>query len=145
MEQNTYAILGLKRKRAHVAGSILTLEQQIKALKADLAALDRSLQIMDANIDPSKIKPIKPRKRFKFFRAGEMPRLILDILRTAKEPVLNMDITDTIMRGKELDTGHKDTRKAVESRIRAVMQRLEKAGTVERVGRLRGSKWKVKD
>jgi hypothetical protein len=145
MEQNVYAVFGLKRKRAEVSGLILTLEHQLKTLKADLLALDRSLQIMDATIDPSKIKPLKPRQRFKYFKQGELCRMVLDVLRQAKGPILNMDLTDTIMTAKELDKGHRDTRRAVETRIRATMQRLERAGTVERVGKFRGSKWSVKD
>ncbi|HEY1632074.1 MAG TPA: hypothetical protein VGF56_12230 [Rhizomicrobium sp.] len=47
------------------------------------------------------------------------------------------------MRAKELDLGHKDTRRAVENRVRAAMQRFELKGTVERIGKGRGSQWNL--
>ncbi|HEY1632075.1 MAG TPA: hypothetical protein VGF56_12235 [Rhizomicrobium sp.] len=64
MSENIYAIHGLKRKRGELAGHILTVERQLKDLRHDLAALDRSLQLLDPSIVPARIRPIQPRQRY---------------------------------------------------------------------------------
>jgi hypothetical protein len=143
MSENVYAICGLKRKRGELAGTILTVERQLKDLRGDLTALDRSLQLLDPSIVPARIKPIRPRQRFKYFKSGELPRLLLDTLRKAQDPVLNCDLVEAVMSAKELDPHHKDTRHAVENRVRAAMQRFELKGTVERIGKGRGSQWNL--
>ena len=141
MSENIYAVFGLKRKRGELLGQILTVEGQLKTLRHDLAAVDRSLVLLDPQILPASIKAIKPRQRFKYFKSGELPRLLLDTLRRAGEPVLNHVLVETIMRERQLDPKHPDTRSAVESRVRAAMQRLEVKGTVRRIGKHRGSQW----
>src|SRR5665213_2933473 len=125
MSENIYAIHGLKRKRGAFAGQILTSEQQLKTLRGDLAALDRSLQLLDPTILRARIKPIRPRQRFKFFKSGELPRMLLNILRNTSEPILNFELVDAVLHAKELYSNHRDTRHAVESRVRAALQRLE--------------------
>lgn len=141
MSENVYAVFGLKRKRGELLGQILTVERQLKTLRHDLAAVDRALVLLDPTVLPASIKAIQPRQRFKYFKSGELGRLLFDVLRQAKGPVLNHVIVDGIMRGKSLDPGHRDTRKAVETRIRAALQRLEAKGTVRRIGKHRGCQW----
>ena len=124
MSENIYAVFGLKRKRGELLGQILTVEGQLKTLRRDLAAIDRALVLLDPDIQPSRIKAIRPRQRYKYFKSGELPRLLLDMLRKTNEPVLNHALVDRVMTGKELDPAHTDTRRAVENRVRAAMQRL---------------------
>ena len=145
MSENIYAMHGLRRKRGELAGQILTLEQQLKTLRADMAALDRSLVLLDPSIEPATIKPIKPVQRFKYFRAGELPRIILDILRAEQEPILNYLLVEKVMKAKALDQAHRDTRRAVESRVRSGLERLKDKGIVRRIGKNRGSQWVMSD
>ena len=124
MRENIYAIHGLERKRGELAGQILTLERQLLTLRQDMAALDRSLCLLDPTIKTTHIKPIRPRQRFRYFKSGELSRLLLDTLRKAKEPTLNHALVEAVMRTKELDTQHRDTPLAVEKRVLAAMHRF---------------------
>ena len=60
---NTYAILGLRRKRAHLAGEIEAAEQQIAKQRASLANLDAVILLFDASGDPALIPSIRPKTR----------------------------------------------------------------------------------
>ena len=141
MSENIYAISGLRRKRGELAGQILTLEQQLKTLRADMAALDRSLVLLDPSIVPASIKPIKPVQRFKYFKSGELPRLILGVLRAEPEPILNYLLVEKVMKAKGLDAAHRDTRQAVEGRVRSATYQLEVKGTIRHIGKHRGCQW----
>jgi len=66
---------------------------------------------------------------------------LLDALRKAQSPILNCDLVETIMRGKELDPTHRETRHAVENRVPAALQRLEAKKDVQRIGKHRETKW----
>ena len=141
MEANIYVINGLKRKRGELAGQITVLQANLKALYADLAAIDRSLQMMDPAIVPAKIKAIRPRLRFKHFRSGELPRLILSHLRKATEPVPLYVLIDALMADKALDGSEKALRNAVEKRARAALQRMESKRIAKRLGMGREAQW----
>jgi ABC-type lipopolysaccharide export system ATPase subunit len=47
MYPNAYTISGLKRKRGEIAGQILIVKGQVRLLQDDLAAIDRSLGLLD--------------------------------------------------------------------------------------------------
>ena len=58
--------------------------ERIRVLQDDLAAIDRSLGLLDPSMEPRKIKVLKPTHRFKYFEAGELAKLIFDQLRKAE-------------------------------------------------------------
>ena len=144
MTENIYALHGLRRKRGELAGRLMTLETQIKTLRDDLAAVDRSIRLMDPNCVPARIKPIRPRLRYRFFPATELPRLLMDMFRKATEPLAIHTLVNDAMRFKELDPEHRDTRLAVERRIRAALLRMENKHFIERHGRGSDAAWSLK-
>jgi hypothetical protein len=100
-ENHTFTISGLKRKRGEIAGQIMVVKGQLRTLQDDLAAIDRSLGLLDPSIEPRKIKVLRPTHRFKYFEAGELAKLIFDQLRKAEgKPVLVPAITEAIMDAK---------------------------------------------
>ena len=56
MKDHTFTISGLKRKRGEIAGQLLILEGQARTLRADLAAVDHTLCLLDPTIKPKAIK-----------------------------------------------------------------------------------------
>ena len=68
-EHHTFTISGLKRKRGEIAGQIMVVKGQLRTLQDDLAAIDRSLGLLDPSIEPRKIKVLRPTHRFKYFEA----------------------------------------------------------------------------
>src|SRR5471030_224782 len=114
MTENIYVLNGLKRKRGELGGQIMTAQRNLKALYADLAAVDRALVLMDPTAVPALIKPVKVKQRFRYFRSGELPRMILNHLRTAGEPIPHYALVDAMMAAKQLDATSKPLREAVE-------------------------------
>ena len=73
-------IHGLVRKRSEVAGQLKVAQKAMEAVKDDLAAIDRALEICGYKGNPS---GIAPRTKYKqMFGRSELKRAILDQLRT---------------------------------------------------------------
>lgn len=109
MQENSFTISGLKRKRGEIAGQLMIVEGQAKALRADLAAVDHTLCLLDPTIKPKALKVLRPRHRFKYFEAGELAKLIFDQLRKSDgKPVQVPPLVEAIMDAKGLDKSHND-------------------------------------
>ena len=80
---NTFAIPALKEKRAHIAGRVISLKKQIIKHKHELASLDATITLFEPSYKVGSIKAIKPNRRSKLFKMGELGRLIIDALRRA--------------------------------------------------------------
>ncbi len=80
---NTFAIPALKEKRAHIAGRVISLKKQIIKHKRELASLDATITLFEPTYKVGSIKAIKPNRRSKLFKMGELGRLIIDALRRA--------------------------------------------------------------
>jgi hypothetical protein len=142
MHGHTYTISGLKRKRGEIAGQILIVKGQLGMLQDDLAAIDRSLGLLDPTIETRKIKVLKPTHRFKYFEAGELAKLIFDQLCKAEgKPVQVPAITEAIMDAKGLDKTHRDAVREIAARVLAQLHGLAKRGKIQRIGRRVGVSW----
>ena len=83
-----YAILALRRKRARIAGEVERASDTLAKLRHTLATLDATIRVFEPHSNPELIPAIKPRsKRGLFFRHSEMPRLFIQALREAGEPM----------------------------------------------------------
>ena len=84
---DTLLLAGLRRKRAYLQGEIEAKECQIGCLWDDLETIDRMIRLIDAGIDPSSIKGIRPHQRMESFMQGEITRFCFTALREAGEPL----------------------------------------------------------
>ena len=89
-------ISALRRKRAELAGEILTARRQIEKLRDDLDNIDRTLRVFDPAIRLEKIRPVVRRKGASFFHHGECGRAIMDTLRRSGEPLSAQEIADRL-------------------------------------------------
>jgi hypothetical protein len=141
-KHRTFTISRLKRKRGEIAGQILSVKGQLKMLQADLAAIDRSLGLLDPSIEPRKIRVLKPTHRFKYFEAGELAKLIFAELRkSAGQPVQVPPMVEAVMAAKGLDKSHRDAVREVSARVLAQLHQLAKRGRIQRIGRRVGVSW----
>jgi hypothetical protein len=51
-ENHSFTISGLKRKRGEIAGQLMIVEGQAKALRADLAAVDHTFAFWTPTLSP---------------------------------------------------------------------------------------------
>jgi hypothetical protein len=117
MTENSFTISGLKRKRGEIAGQLFILEGRVRSLRADLAAVDHTLTLLNPSIELKAIKVLKPRHRFKYFEAGELAKLIFEELRkSGGTPVQVPPMVEAIMDAKGLDKSHRDAVREISAR-----------------------------
>jgi hypothetical protein len=134
-----HVVTALRAKHAELAGEIHAGEKRIAQLRADLVHLDATLRLFDPSAKPGAIPTRRPCRRKGWFNDGELPRRILDTLRTSPEPLSANAITASVMAAKSLDAGDGATlimiRKDVQSYLRRQSGALvEPAGRTDRDG-----------
>lgn len=138
------AVEELFKKRAGLTEQRQTLEQQIKQIDSDVAAIDQVARLFD----PSILLTVAPRKRAPAGRSpfsGEnLSAIALKTIREAKEPISTAACSAAIAMDKGL--GEDDPFVAtMSSRISATLSNLEKRGRVRQVGTVDGRKnlWEI--
>lgn len=129
----TYAISGLRDKRARLAGEIESAERKLAKLREDVAAIDATLRLFHPATDPSHITPIRPRWRGVYFRNGERSRLCLEALRDAGCPIRQGAVAEYVMRAKGMDPADRPLRATIVNNVGVSLYRLSKAGTVRKI------------
>ena len=84
------AINGLLTRRSFL------LSEKPDTLAADIAAIDRTLQLLGCMVNPDDYMPIRRNQRV--FRKGEMLRLIRGVLKDATAPMNSREICLAILR-----------------------------------------------
>ncbi|HEX2525938.1 MAG TPA: hypothetical protein VHL31_06490 [Geminicoccus sp.] len=128
-----FAISALVRKRADLAGEIEAGEARLRVLRASLAHVDATIRLFSPTYPIAAISPKKPRpKQPLVFGRGDLARSILDILRTAQEPMTVAQIAAATMRqlGLPDDLG---AREFLESRVDKAVRRQADQGLMQKV------------
>jgi hypothetical protein len=120
-----FAISGLARKRAELAGELRELEARAAQLRADLFHLNATIRLLDPNAAPEAIRPKRIVQRDGWFGPGELPRLVLDALRTAAEPLPVRALTEAIMLRRGMPPGDRATLLVVEKRVDRYLRRQD--------------------
>ena len=97
-----HVLSALKDKRARIAGEIVQARDLIQRRTEELATRDAVILMFSPDCDPDMIPPIRPAKHGLFFQYRELPRLCLDIMRTAKNPVTLDQLVNRVMTAKGL-------------------------------------------
>ena len=113
-----HIISALRQKRSETSGEIADTEKRLAVLRDDLASLDRTLRIFDPTVVPATIKPRLKRKSPPRFRAGEMTRSLLTILRNATEPMTVREIAVLVAREHGLNTADQAAMKPIVANVR---------------------------
>jgi hypothetical protein len=87
MPRYTYAIAGLRDKRARLAGETEAAERAIAKQREAVAALDATMRLFHPDADPAYITSIHPIGRSYFFRRGKRMRFCVEALRDAGAPL----------------------------------------------------------
>jgi hypothetical protein len=78
-----YLTKGLLYRRARIAGEIEVLRQKLSDLESTLSRIDFTVQHFNPDASPDQLKPVKPYRRLKLFRQGELRKRVLEVLRAA--------------------------------------------------------------
>lgn len=133
----------LRDKRAEISGVIEDMERRIAQHRADLVHVDAVLRLYVPDLEPSDIPPKAVRRRNDWFRAGELSRMELDVLRIAPAPLSTQDIAGQVMERRGLDAGDNRTVKLVMKLVNNAVTR-HVAELVERVVEGKSVTWRMR-
>lgn len=92
-----YMAEGLAKARAELAGEIERTHERLRKLALDLEHIDATLRIVAPDMAVEAIKPKVFRPPADWAKRGEMARLVLSILRTAKAPMTTREIAERML------------------------------------------------
>lgn len=100
-----YMLTGLVKARADIAGKLTALHEQVAQACRDLEHLDATIRIIAPDYEPETIAPKMFRPPDDWSKRGQMSRMVLSILRTAKEPITAREIAGKMVldRGLAMD------------------------------------------
>jgi len=130
----THVISALASKRAEVSGEIKHYEKLLKQSKLNLASIDQTIHIFDESYDLRTIRA-KRVSIERYFKNGEAKTIILDVLRTATEPISTSDVSKKIAFDKGIDSGEGFDLERFCKVVLASLSRCESSGLIERIGK----------
>jgi hypothetical protein len=138
----TYTLTELFDKRSELAGLILQAELRARQLRADLAHVEATIRILRPGIELPKVVPKRVEYRPRYFKRGELTRLILDYIRQhAGEPITVADILPLAVGDRSLSQAE---RASVATTIHQALHKIAKRGTIERItSEGRAVRWKL--
>jgi len=100
-----YVLQGLTKKRAEIAGQLAGMHETVSRLLKDLEHLDATIRLIAPDYEPEGIAPKLFRPPEDWSKRGQMSRMILSILRVAKEPMTTREIASKMIleRGLAMD------------------------------------------
>lgn len=130
----THVISALTNKRAEVSGEIKHYEKLLKKSKLNLQSIDQTIHLFDESYDLRTIKAKRVHKE-RYFKTGEAKVLILDMLRTATEPLNTNDISKKIAFSRGFDNKESFDLNRFQKMVFASLERCENNGLIERIGK----------
>jgi hypothetical protein len=125
----TYTLTELFNKRAEIAGQIIQADKLAKQLRADLAHVEATIRILRPGTELPKIVPKRVEFRPRYFKRGQLTRLIRDHLRDhAGLPVAVADIMPAAVGDRNLNSAEY---RRVEIVVYEALRKLTKRGTVQ--------------
>ena len=130
----THVISALTKKRAELLGEVQHYEKLLKQSKDNLTHIDNTIKIFDENYNLTSIRPKRVHTE-RYFKTGESKILILDILRTATEPLSTNEIGAKIASDKGIDKKESYNSEKFYKIVLASLGRCEDSKLIERIGK----------
>jgi hypothetical protein len=137
------AVGALVAKRAKMAGEIEMHQREIDRLRAELVHLDATLRLFDPYAVPDDILPKRtwPR-RTDYFARGELTRLVFEAIRDNGTTSAG-ELAAAAMAARSIPESDGATRRDFVSRFINTLHDLLRRGTVEKIGRGHGVRWRL--
>jgi hypothetical protein len=140
-EDHPVAVAALSRKRAEIAGLIADMEKRLDEYRADLLHIDNALRLLNSRVAGNAIPPRLPRPRKRgYFAHGELTRRIYEGLRE-RQIMSAAELADIAMADKGLDD--KELRATMITRFLVRLNQMVPLGSIERIGRGNGVRWRL--
>lgn len=123
-------ITGLVRRRAEIAGELQAAHEMISKLVRDLAALDAALAVVAPDMEVEAIRPKMFRPPDDWANRGQMSRLVLTILRQARDPLTTREIAAQMILERGLDAGDRKLLPLMVRRVGSALRHQRDKGLV---------------
>ncbi|MBA1419918.1 MAG: hypothetical protein FAF03_03405 [Epsilonproteobacteria bacterium] len=130
----THVLSALTKKRAEVSGEIKHYEELLKKSKLSLQSIDQTIHLFDESYDLRTIKAKRVHSE-RYFKNGEAKTMILDVLRTATEPLSTNNISKKIALSRGFDNKESFDLNRFQKMVFASLERCENNGLIERIGK----------
>ena len=125
-----HVVTALVKKRGEISGEIEALHARVARLVSDLEAIDRSLHVFAPHIETHSIASrFKPPENWS--KRGEMTRLVLGILRLAREPLTTRDVAAQLIAERGLDADEPRLLRLMSKRVGVALRRQRDGGVVK--------------
>jgi hypothetical protein len=125
-------INALVHKRGMLAGELERHQATVRQLMIDLDNIDGTLRLFDPAVDASRIKP-KPLPPFMGADKGQVARIILGTLRTAKRPFSTVELARHVMVERGLNTTDKGLVELMTERVGSDLRYLRQRGSIKSI------------
>lgn len=140
----SHVISALIKKRSEVSGEIKHYENLLKKSKLNLQSIDQTIHLFDESYDLRTIKA-KRVHRERYFKTGEAKVLILNILRTATDPLSTNNLAQKLALNKGIENNESFDLGRFKKIVFSSLERCEKNELIERVGKDRlAILWQIK-
>ena len=125
-----YMIQGLAKRRAEIAGELTAAHEQVSKLVQDLAAIDSALAVVAPDMEVEAIRPKMFRPPDDWASRGQMSRLVLSILRQARDPLTTREIAAQMIMERGMDAGDRKFLPLMVRRVGAALRHQREKGLV---------------
>jgi hypothetical protein len=126
-----YMITGLVKRRSEMAGEIEATHAKLRHLVNDLEAIDRTLRIIAPDMEVEAIRPKAFRPPDDWSKRGQMSRLVLSILRQAREPLTSREIAAQMLLEPAMDAEDVKMLRVMTKRVSTALRDQRDRGTVK--------------
>jgi hypothetical protein len=123
-----YMVTGLVKKRAELAGELSATHDRLRELVNQLEHLDATLQLVAPDMEVEAIRPKAFRPPADWSHRGQMSRLVLSILRTAKEPLTTREIAAQMLLERAMDAEDVRLLRVMTKRVATALRTQRDAG-----------------
>lgn len=126
-----YMVSGLVAKRGELAGEIERTHERLRELVNQLEHIDGTLRIVAPDMEIEAIRPKAFRPPDDWSKRGQMSRLVLSILRTAKEPLTSREIAAQMLLERAMDAEDVKMLRTMTKRVSTALRDQRDKGRVQ--------------
>ena len=123
-----HVLSALIDKYSDISGKLKACEKEIERYRMQLCALDSAIQLYKSDFQVSSITPKRQYKRNSFFPRGVFSRTVMDVLRTATEPLSGRDLTIRALQRLGMLNPSKKTLDDLRRALNGILMQHEKKG-----------------
>jgi len=127
----SHVVSALVTKRSEMLGILKQHQSEIDKILCEISHIDATIKLFAPELDLRSIRAKKRVAQNKYFRPGECPRLILDILRKSECSMTSRGISEAMLQAKGIES-HAEMIDQMQRSALGALKILESKGLVTR-------------